>query len=89
MVLLVNHPEEVGLAEREPAPRDRRKNAVRAAPEGMRKLKRCAELAGRPNAELLSPLSVEEGRPLMELLARVSGAYPDAFPQLIPEGREA
>lgn len=71
VVLLFNHLEEVGLAVREPDPRDRRKNAVKVTPAGVRVLKRCAELAERANAELLAPLSATEGRQLMELLTRV------------------
>lgn len=71
VVLLLNHLEEAGLAVREPDPRDRRKNAVTVTPAGVRTLERCAELADRANAELLAPLSEEEGRQLMELMTRV------------------
>ncbi|MFJ7965627.1 MarR family winged helix-turn-helix transcriptional regulator [Streptomyces sp. NPDC096324] len=74
VVLLLNHLEEVGLARREPDPRDRRKNAVTVTSAGMGTLERCAELAERANAELLEPLSAAERRQLMELLTRVHEA---------------
>ncbi|MEK8169445.1 MarR family winged helix-turn-helix transcriptional regulator [Streptomyces sp. M19] len=74
VVLLLNDLEEVGLAVREPDPRDRRKNAVSVTPAGVRALARCAELAERANAALLAPLSAAEGRQLVELLTRVHEA---------------
>ncbi|MFJ3662687.1 MarR family winged helix-turn-helix transcriptional regulator [Streptomyces sp. NPDC090119] len=74
VVLLVNHLEAAGLAVRAPDPDDRRKNAVTVTPAGRETLRRCAALAERANAELLAPLSAEEGRRLMELLRRVHEA---------------
>ncbi|MER5208141.1 MarR family transcriptional regulator [Streptomyces sp. NPDC002825] len=71
VVLLLNHLEEAGLAQRQPDPRDRRKNAVTVTPAGARTLERCAELAERANSTLLAPLSATEARQLMELLSRV------------------
>ncbi|MFD8911566.1 MarR family winged helix-turn-helix transcriptional regulator [Streptomyces sp. NPDC059575] len=71
VVLVLNHLEGAGLAVREPDPRDRRKNAVRVTPAGLKTLERCAELAERANAELPEPLGAEEGRQLMRLLGRV------------------
>ncbi|MFG3044473.1 MarR family winged helix-turn-helix transcriptional regulator [Streptomyces sp. NPDC048241] len=74
VVLLVNHLEAAGLAIRAPDPDDRRKNAVTVTPAGLETLRRCAALAECANAELLAPLSAEEGRQLMELLRRVHEA---------------
>jgi len=74
VVLLLNHLEESALVVREPDPRDRRKNAVRITPAGVRKLERCAELADQANAALLAPLSAEESRQLIDLLTRVHNA---------------
>ncbi|MEU4898317.1 MarR family transcriptional regulator [Streptomyces sp. NPDC044780] len=71
VVLLLNHLQDAGLAVREPDPKDRRKNAVRVTPAGVRTLERCAALAERANAELLAPLSAAEARQLMDLLTRV------------------
>ncbi|WAP54572.1 MarR family winged helix-turn-helix transcriptional regulator [Streptomyces sp. S465] len=71
VVLLLNHLQGAGLAVREPDPKDRRKNAVRVTPAGVRTLERCAALAERANAELLAPLSAAEARQLMDLLTRV------------------
>ncbi|WP_445529701.1 hypothetical protein [Streptomyces cyslabdanicus] len=71
VVLLVNHLEDAGPAVRAADPRDRRKNAVTVTPAGVGTLERCAE---RANAELMGPLSEAEGRQLMELLTRESGA---------------
>ncbi|MFD8740244.1 MarR family winged helix-turn-helix transcriptional regulator [Streptomyces sp. NPDC059618] len=74
VVLLLNDLEDAGLAVRRPDPRDRRKNAVTVTQSGTQTLHRCAELAERANAELLSPLSAAEGRQLMDLLDRVHEA---------------
>jgi DNA-binding MarR family transcriptional regulator len=71
VVVLLNDLERAELAIREPDPRDRRKNAVRVTERGAQAVRRCAELAERANAELLAPLSAEEGRQLVELLRRV------------------
>ncbi|MFF4586797.1 MarR family winged helix-turn-helix transcriptional regulator [Streptomyces sp. NPDC001388] len=76
VVLLLNHLEEVGLAVRGPGPHDRRKNAVRVTPAGVRILERCAERVERANAELLAPLGTEERRQLTELLSRVLSPRP-------------
>jgi DNA-binding MarR family transcriptional regulator len=74
VVLLLNHLEDAGLLLRAPDPRDRRKNAVTVTPAGTRTLQRCAALAERANAELLSPLTPPERRQLMDLLSRIHEA---------------
>ncbi|MGW5104162.1 MarR family winged helix-turn-helix transcriptional regulator [Streptomyces sp. NPDC004100] len=71
VVLVLNHLEDAGLAVREPDPGDRRKNAVRVTPAGLKTLERCAELTEQANAELLAPLGAEESRQLLRLLGRL------------------
>ncbi|MEY9872466.1 DNA-binding MarR family transcriptional regulator [Streptacidiphilus sp. MAP12-33] len=71
VVLMLNHLERVGLLVREPDPRDRRKNAVTLTPDGAGTVERCAALADAANERLLAPLSSDERRVLMSLLARV------------------
>lgn len=74
VVLLLNHLEAEGLLVREPDPRDRRKNAVTATPEGLRVLLRCARLADEANERLLAPLDPAERTTLLALLTRVAWA---------------
>ncbi|MCG6499791.1 MarR family winged helix-turn-helix transcriptional regulator [Kitasatospora sp. A2-31] len=74
LVGLLNHLESAGLAVRAPDPRDRRKNAVTVTPQGVRTLRRCAELAEQANEDLLSPLDATERRQLIALLTRLHQA---------------
>ncbi|MGW4304173.1 MarR family winged helix-turn-helix transcriptional regulator [Streptomyces sp. NPDC004646] len=71
VVLVLNHLEDAELAVREPDPGDRRKNAVRVTPAGLKTLERCAELTEQANADLLAPLGAEESRQLLRLLGRL------------------
>ncbi|MFC9588948.1 MarR family winged helix-turn-helix transcriptional regulator [Streptomyces sp. NPDC056944] len=74
MVGILNHLQEQGLVLRSPHPSDRRKNAVTVTSEGVAVLLRCGALAEVANAELLAPLTPDEGKQLMALLTRLQGA---------------
>jgi MarR family transcriptional regulator, lower aerobic nicotinate degradation pathway regulator len=74
VVGLLNELGDKGLVQRRPDPRDRRKNAVSATPEGLTTLQRCAALADQANQELLTPLSTAERELLITLLQRLHHA---------------
>ena len=74
MVGILNHLQGEGLVLRSPHPSDRRKNAVTVTPEGADVLSRCGALAEAANAELLAPLTPDERKQLMSLLARLHEA---------------
>ncbi|WSQ09869.1 MarR family transcriptional regulator [Streptomyces sp. NBC_01231] len=74
MVGILNDLQQAGLVLRTPDPADRRKNAITATPDGMAVLTRCAALAEAANAELLAPLTPDEQKQLVTLLARVHEA---------------
>lgn len=71
VVGLLNELQGKGLVQRRPDPRDRRKNAVSATPEGLATLSRCADLAEAANQQLLAPLSTAERELLIALLERL------------------
>ncbi|TDD79798.1 MarR family transcriptional regulator [Saccharopolyspora karakumensis] len=71
VVGLLNELGDKGLVQRRPDPRDRRKNAVSATPDGLATLQRCAALAETANRELLTPLSTAERELLITLLRRL------------------
>lgn len=71
VVGLLNELQYKGLLQRRPDPRDRRKNAVSATPDGLATLKRCAALADEANQQLLAPLSTAERQLLITLLERL------------------
>ncbi|MEB3370829.1 MarR family winged helix-turn-helix transcriptional regulator [Saccharopolyspora mangrovi] len=77
VVGLVNELQDKGLLQRRPDPRDRRKNAVSATPEGLATLTRCAALADQANQQLLAPLSTAERELLITLLERLHRADQD------------
>ncbi|MFJ7175390.1 MarR family winged helix-turn-helix transcriptional regulator [Streptomyces massasporeus] len=72
LVGVLNDLQSAGLVVREPAPKDRRKNAVSLTERGARLLKRCEKAARAADDELLAPLSAAEREQFMEMLLRIS-----------------
>jgi DNA-binding MarR family transcriptional regulator len=74
MVAIVDELEELGYAERQPHPGDRRKHAIHLTADGKRMLDRAQRLANKTAQEILDPLDageVKELRRLLRKLARV------------------
>jgi DNA-binding MarR family transcriptional regulator len=73
MVYLVDELERQGLAERRPAPADRRAYAVDLTAQGRERLAVIGVAVKRVQDEFLSPLSPRERMVLNELLTRIAG----------------
>ncbi|MEV6630765.1 MarR family transcriptional regulator [Actinoplanes sp. NPDC051470] len=71
MVATVNALAEAGLVERATDPADRRRNIVSPTATGRRQLRRLEKRLAETQAELLAPLSAEEGRQLTDLLSKL------------------
>jgi DNA-binding MarR family transcriptional regulator len=73
MVAVVDELEELGYAERQPHPGDRRKHAVHLTTEGQRMLERAQATAMEMTNELLAPLDAAEVTELRRLLRKLAG----------------
>jgi len=73
MVAVVDELEELGYAERQPHPGDRRKHAVHLTNEGERMLERAQATAIAMTKELLAPLDGAEVAELRRLLRKLAG----------------
>jgi DNA-binding MarR family transcriptional regulator len=73
MVALIDELEQLGLAERRPHPRDRRKHAVHLTSRGRRLLERARLVAARTAEEVLGPLDTGERKTLTLLLRKLAG----------------
>jgi DNA-binding MarR family transcriptional regulator len=73
MVAVVDELEELGYAERQAHPGDRRKHSVHLTPEGERTLKRAQATAMEMTKELLAPLDATEVAELRRLLRKLAG----------------
>ncbi len=71
MVALIDALEAKGIIARRPDAEDRRRNVVELTPAGQGILRQAIAASDAAEAELLAPLSAEEGELLRDLLARV------------------
>lgn len=74
MVAVVDELEEMGYAERQSHPGDRRKHAVHLTADGERMLERAQAVAIETAQEVLAPLSAGEVKELRRLLRKLAGA---------------
>jgi DNA-binding MarR family transcriptional regulator len=74
MVAVIDELEELGLAERQTHPSDRRKHAVHLTDKGRKTLQRARAVAMETAKELFAPLSREETETLRLLLRKLAGA---------------
>ena len=73
MVAVVDELEELGYAERQHHPGDRRKHAIHLTTDGKRTLKRAQAAAMDTAKEILAPLNGGEVRDLTRLLRKLAG----------------
>jgi DNA-binding MarR family transcriptional regulator len=73
MVAVIDELEELGLAERQTHPSDRRKHAVHLTAKGSKTLERARASAIKTAKELFAPLSPEETETLRLLLRKLAG----------------
>jgi DNA-binding MarR family transcriptional regulator len=73
MVAVVDELEELGYAERQMHPGDRRKHAVHLTPDGKRTLERARAVAIKLAKEILAPLDAGEVQTLRRLLRKLAG----------------
>jgi MarR family transcriptional regulator, transcriptional regulator for hemolysin len=71
MVVALDELERGGLAERHPAPDDRRARIITVTPAGKRKVAEADKVKERVQAEVLAELSEREGAALMDALAKL------------------
>ena len=71
MVVALDELEKAGLAERHPAPDDRRARIVAVTPAGKRKVAEADKVKERVQAEVLCELSAGQGAALMDGLAKL------------------
>jgi DNA-binding MarR family transcriptional regulator len=74
MVAVIDELEAGGLAERRPAPTDRRVRTIFLTPLGEEKLERVRGLAAELQREFFGPLSAEERRTLHRLLRKLAAS---------------
>jgi len=74
MVAVVDELEELGYAERQPHPADRRKHAIHLTADGTRMLERAQTVAVKTTKEILAPLTADEVDELRVLLRKLAGA---------------
>lgn len=74
MVAVVDELEELGYAERQSHPGDRRKHAIHLTAEGKRMLDRAQAVAMETAQEILAPLDTGEVQELRRLLRKLAGA---------------
>jgi DNA-binding MarR family transcriptional regulator len=72
MVYLIDELEKQGLAERRPAPADRRAYAVYLTPQGRERVIQAGQIVGRVQSEFLSSLKPRERDQLNKLLRRIA-----------------
>lgn len=72
MVTLMDDLEAAGLAERRPAPEDRRKRVIAVTPAGKAKVREADEVVGRVRDDVLGALPAAERDAFMESLARLT-----------------
>jgi DNA-binding MarR family transcriptional regulator len=90
MVVTLDDLESAGLAERRPAPGDRRVRVIAVTTAGKRRLARADEVLGRIRADVLSTLPPAERTALVTALQRlVSGRLAQAAPTAKPVRRRA
>ena len=80
MVKLINELEELGLAERQRRPNDRRAWEVTITPKGRQTLQRAKRLASDVEDEILRGLTAGDRRELITLLRRALAAAPPQPP---------
>lgn len=73
MVMIVDELEELGYAERQPHPGDRRKHAVHLTADGRKMLDRAQTVASEMTKEILAPLDAGEVTELRRLLRKLAG----------------
>jgi DNA-binding MarR family transcriptional regulator len=73
MVAVVDELEELGYAERQPHPADRRKHAIHLTADGTRMLERAQIVAVKTTEEFLAPLTADEIDELRVLLRKLAG----------------
>jgi MarR family transcriptional regulator, lower aerobic nicotinate degradation pathway regulator len=73
MVAVVDELEELGYAERQPHPADRRKHAIHLTADGTRMLERAQIVAVKTTKEILAPLTADEIDELRVLLRKLAG----------------
>jgi DNA-binding MarR family transcriptional regulator len=73
MVAVVDELEELGYAERNAHPGDRRKHAIHLTADGNRTLERAQAVAIKMTKELLAPLDAAEVEELRRLLRKLAG----------------
>jgi MarR family transcriptional regulator for hemolysin len=71
MVVTVDELERAGLAERHPAPEDRRARIIAVTPAGRRKVGEAEKVKERIQAEILAELSPREATALLDALAKL------------------
>ena len=71
MVVTVDELERAGLAERRPAPHDRRARIIAVTPEGARKVAEGDEVKERVQADVLGELPVRDQQALLDTLGRL------------------
>jgi len=74
MVAVVDELEELGYAERQAHPGDRRKHSLHLTAAGMRMLERAQAVAMETAKEVLAPLDSGEVQELRRLLRKLAGA---------------
>jgi DNA-binding MarR family transcriptional regulator len=74
MVAIIDELERLGLAERRPHPKDRRKRAVYLTANGRRTLQRARKVAIETAQGIFGPLSEQELTTLTKLLRKLAGA---------------
>ncbi len=85
MVAVIDHLEELGLAERRPHSQDRRVRAIHLTPAGQSALGRARRTAGELQREFFGALSRQEQRTLHDLLLKLAAAnLPGSGPR--PDG---
>jgi DNA-binding MarR family transcriptional regulator len=71
VVAAINELSEQGFVEREPDPADRRRNLIRLTRRGTQQLRKMDRALDKAQEDLLVPLTAEERRILIDLLARL------------------
>ncbi len=71
MVVALDELERAGLAERHPAPDDRRARIITVTPAGKRKAAEADKVTERVQTEVLGELSAREGTALMDALSKL------------------
>ena len=71
MVVTVDELERLGLAERRPAPQDRRARIIAVTPAGRRKVAEADKVKERVQADVLGELSEREGGALLDALTKL------------------